>query len=238
MRPRKYATTSEAAIRALAAEGLNFVQMAEKLNVPIGALRTTASVLGIKSGRGHGDTALPLQEWIDRLAAGDTLDELAKDHHGTSRQNIRSALARRGLPTSCRLAVKFKALQAQKESARVAQSAEHLTRNQLAAGSTPAPGTNIAEAALMPLPLTPTQSRVLEFIAQHIVEKQRPPTRQDVARNFGWASPNAAETHIQMLVARGYLAQDSASGQAWRYVRVIRWPDSVAPLIQLATSEV
>jgi len=90
----------------------------------------------------------------------------------------------------------------------------------------------------MPLPLTPTQSRVLEFIAQHIVEKQRPPTRQDVARNFGWASPNAAETHIQMLVARGYLAQDSASGQAWRYVRVIRWPDSVAPLIQLATSEV
>lgn len=115
-RPRKYATTSEAEIRALAAEGLNFVQMAEKLNVPIGALRTTASVLGIKSGRSHGDTALPLQEWIDRLAAGDTLDELAKDHHGTSRQNIHSALARRGLPTSCRLAVKFKALQASKQA--------------------------------------------------------------------------------------------------------------------------
>ena len=115
-RPRKYAVTSEAEIRALAAEGLNFVQMAEKLNVPVGALRITASMLGIKSGRGHGDAALPLQEWIDQLAAGATLDEIGKAHHGTSRQNIYSALERRGLPTSCRLAVKFKALQASKQS--------------------------------------------------------------------------------------------------------------------------
>ncbi len=115
-RPRKHPATSEAEIRALAAEGLTFPQMAEKLNVPIGALRTTASVLGIKSGRGHGDAALPLQAWIDRLAAGETLQELADSHHGTSRQNVYSALARRGLPTSCRLAVKFKALQASKQA--------------------------------------------------------------------------------------------------------------------------
>ena len=115
-RPRKYATTSEAEIRALAAEGLTFPQMAEKLNVPIGALRTTASVLGIKSGRGKGDEALPLQAWIDRLAAGATLQEVADSHHGVSRQAIYSALDRRGLPTSCRLAVKFKALQASKQA--------------------------------------------------------------------------------------------------------------------------
>jgi hypothetical protein len=116
MRPRKYATTSEAEIRALAAEGLTFPKMAERLNVPLGALRITASMLGIKSGRGHGDSALPLQQWVDRLAAGATLDELAQEHHGTSRQNIHAALARRGLPTSCRLAVKFKALQASKQA--------------------------------------------------------------------------------------------------------------------------
>lgn len=145
-RPRKYAVTSEAEIRALAAEGLTFPQMAERLNVPIGALRTTASVLGIKSGRGHGDAALPLQQWIEQLAAGATLEEIGKAHHGTSRQNVYNALARRGLPTSCRHAVKFKALQAQKESARVAQSAEHRTRNALAAGSIPAPGTTQAGA--------------------------------------------------------------------------------------------
>ena len=116
MAKRKYATTSEAEIRALTAEGLNFVQIAERLNLHVTALRVTASVLGIKSGRGHGDSALPLQQWIDRLAAGATLDELAKDHHGTSRQNVYGALARRGLPTSCRLAVKFKALQASKQA--------------------------------------------------------------------------------------------------------------------------
>ena len=114
--PRKYATTSEAEIRALAAEGLTFPQMAERLNVPIGALRTTASTLGIKSGRGHGDAALPLQEWVDRLAAGATLDEIGKAHHDTSRQNIYNALSRRGLPTNCRAAVKFKALQASKQA--------------------------------------------------------------------------------------------------------------------------
>ena len=145
-RPRKYAPTSEAEIRALCAEGLTFVQIAERLAVPVGPLRTVASLLGIKSGRGHGDSALPLQQWIDELAAGATLDDVAKAHHGTARQNIHAALKRRGLPTNCRAAVKFKALQAQKESARVAQSAEHLTRNQLVAGSIPAPGANTVEA--------------------------------------------------------------------------------------------
>ena len=143
---RKYNSTSEAEIRALAAEGLGFPQMAAKLNVPLGALRITASLLGIKSGRGHGDAALPLQAWIDRLAAGETLQELADSHHGTSRQNIHSALNRRGLPTNCRAAVKFKALQAQKESARVTQLAECLTRNQTVAGSIPAPGSNTVVA--------------------------------------------------------------------------------------------
>lgn len=116
-RPRKHPATSEAEIRALAAEGLTFPQMAEKLNVPIGALRTTASVLGIKSGRGHGDAALPLQEWVDRLAAGATLDEIGKAHgRGVSRQSVHNALKRRGLPTNMRAAVKFKAQQASKQA--------------------------------------------------------------------------------------------------------------------------
>jgi hypothetical protein len=115
-RTSKYATTSEAEIRALAAEGLNFSQIAERLNVHVGALRTAASVLGIKSGRGHGDSALPLQQWIDRLAAGETLEEIGRSYHNTSRQNIQSALSRRGLPSSCRAAVKFKALQASKQA--------------------------------------------------------------------------------------------------------------------------
>jgi len=84
-------------------------------------------------------------------------------------------------------------------------------------------------------PLTPTQTRVLEFIAQHIVEKQRPPTRREMAQHFGWASDNAAETHIQALQRGGYIALDGAarSVQAQRYVRVLRWPDSVLPILRV-----
>ena len=36
----------------------------------------------------------------------------------------------------------------------------------------------------MPDDLTPTQSRVLDYIATHIVERQRPPTRKDIAAHF------------------------------------------------------
>lgn len=90
-------------------------------------------------------------------------------------------------------------------------------------------------------PLTPTQTRVLEFIARHITQKQRPPTRREVAHHFGWASDNAAEEVIQRLHQLGHVALEAAArrgGHAQRYVRVIRWPAAVAPLIQLATSEV
>lgn len=138
---RKYSTTSEAELRSLTEQGLTFVQIAERLNLEISMLRATACTLGIKSGRGR-DESLPLQSWVDRLAAGETLQELADSHNGCSRQAIYQALNRRGLPTNCRLAVKFKALQAQKNTAQVAQLAEHLTRNQLVAGSIPALGTN------------------------------------------------------------------------------------------------
>ena len=110
-RPRKHPATSEAEIRALAAEGLTFPQMAEKLNVPIGALRTTASVLGIKSGRRQ-ESNMPALRWVDELAAGATLDELGKAHgRGVSRQAIYVALQRRGLPTNMRAAIKWKTAQ-------------------------------------------------------------------------------------------------------------------------------
>ena len=91
----------------------------------------------------------------------------------------------------------------------------------------------------MPAPLTPTQTRVLEYIAQHITHKQRPPTRREVAQHFGWASDNAADEVIQRLHQLGYVALDAAArrgGHAQRYVRVIRWPAAVPPVIHLSAS--
>lgn len=85
-------------------------------------------------------------------------------------------------------------------------------------------------------PLTPTQSRVLDYIATHIVERQRPPTRKDICRHFGWSAVNAAEEVVQALERKGHIALDQSSeqGQRARYPRVICWPKSVLPLIQLA----
>lgn len=122
-RARKYATTSEAEIRALAAEGLNFVQMAERLNVSVLALRNCASVLGIKSGRGQA-ASLPLQEWIDALADGKKLSAIGATHgRGVKAQAIHNALSRRGLPTNKCAARIFKELQAHKARQASAQTA-------------------------------------------------------------------------------------------------------------------
>ena len=88
-------------------------------------------------------------------------------------------------------------------------------------------------------PLTPTQTRVLRHVAEHIVQWQRPPTRLAIARHFGWASPNAAEEHLQQLVRKGYIELDAAdcnAGRGARYVRVVRWPAAVLPVIHLSAS--
>ena len=88
----------------------------------------------------------------------------------------------------------------------------------------------------MPDDLTPTQSRVLDYIATHIVERQRPPTRKDIAAHFEWASANAAEEVMQALERKGHIVMESANtGSQWsRYPRVIRWPACVQPVLRLA----
>ena len=135
---RKYATTTEAEIRSLTEQGLTFVKIAEKLNLNVQSLRQAASLMGIKSGRLHSET-LPLAEWVDALANGSTLQEIA-DPRAISRQSVYTCLARRGLPTNCRAAVKFKALQASKQQAPVAQLVEQPLCMVQVAGSIPARG--------------------------------------------------------------------------------------------------
>ena len=54
----------------------------------------------------------------------------------------------------------------------------------------------------MPTPLTDRQAQVLRHIAEHIVQWQRPPTRKEISRHFGWSAVNAAEDHIKALASR------------------------------------
>lgn len=51
--------------------------------------------------------------------------------------------------------------------------------------------------------LTPTQANMLTFIRNFSAGSGYPPTRAEISRNFGWASNNAAQDHLNALVKKG-----------------------------------
>ena len=51
--------------------------------------------------------------------------------------------------------------------------------------------------------LTKRQTEILELIKSHIEETGFPPTRAEIARTFGFRSPNAAEEHLRALARKG-----------------------------------
>ncbi len=52
---------------------------------------------------------------------------------------------------------------------------------------------------------TPRQSEILDFIRQSLLESGAPPTREEIARAFGFRSLNAAEQHLQALQKKGLI---------------------------------
>jgi repressor LexA len=54
--------------------------------------------------------------------------------------------------------------------------------------------------------LTGTQQRVFQFLKDHLFLHGSPPTRQEIATHFQWASPNAAECHLRNMAAKGFIA--------------------------------
>ena len=74
--------------------------------------------------------------------------------------------------------------------------------------------------------LTDRQQEILQFIRDTQSHEGRPPTRAEICTAFGFRSPNAAETHLKALAAKG--AIDLAEGRA----RGIRLMESLGlPLI-------
>ncbi|MFK0572722.1 transcriptional repressor LexA [Endozoicomonas sp.] len=51
--------------------------------------------------------------------------------------------------------------------------------------------------------LTKRQTEILELIKSHIEESGFPPTRAEIAKTFGFRSPNAAEEHLRALARKG-----------------------------------
>lgn len=53
--------------------------------------------------------------------------------------------------------------------------------------------------------LTPRQQEVLQLIRDRIEASGLPPTRAEIAQEFGFRSPNAAEEHLKILARKGAL---------------------------------
>jgi len=53
--------------------------------------------------------------------------------------------------------------------------------------------------------LTPRQKQILELIRESIDRRGMPPTRAEIARAFGFRSPNAAEEHLRALERKGMI---------------------------------
>lgn len=53
--------------------------------------------------------------------------------------------------------------------------------------------------------LTPRQQEILQLIRDRIEDTGLPPTRAEIAQEFGFRSPNAAEEHLKVLARKGVL---------------------------------
>ena len=51
--------------------------------------------------------------------------------------------------------------------------------------------------------LTPRQAEIIGMIRRHIERTGMPPTRQEIATELGFRSPNAAEEHLRALARKG-----------------------------------
>jgi len=76
--------------------------------------------------------------------------------------------------------------------------------------------------------LTVRQGEILEFIRSALAESGAPPTREEIARAFGFRSLNAAEQHLQALQKKGLI--DLLAGTS----RGIRLRDSARALGEAA----
>lgn len=68
----------------------------------------------------------------------------------------------------------------------------------------------------MSLELTRRQQEILNFIRDRIAADGMPPTRAEIAAAFGFASPNAAESHLRALAQKGVIRLESGSARGIR----------------------
>ncbi|HRQ59516.1 MAG TPA: transcriptional repressor LexA [Azoarcus taiwanensis] len=64
--------------------------------------------------------------------------------------------------------------------------------------------------------LTQRQREILDFIRETVDNEGRPPTRAEVCQAFGFRSPNAAESHLRALAAKGAIVIEDGRARGIR----------------------
>lgn len=72
--------------------------------------------------------------------------------------------------------------------------------------------------------LTPRQREILDFIKNTLEVLGAPPTRAEISRAFGFASPNAAEDHLKALAKKGAIVLEPGSARGIRLVEQLGLP--------------
>lgn len=75
-----------------------------------------------------------------------------------------------------------------------------------------------------PNELTPRQAEILAFIRDTQQETGGPPTRAEIARAFGFRSPNAAEEHLRALARKGAIALEEGRARGIRLMEALGLP--------------
>jgi repressor LexA len=90
----------------------------------------------------------------------------------------------------------------------------------------------------MPLPVTPKQKEVLDYIVQFINEQGFPPSYREIADGLKLASPSTVHVHVQALRERGFLRANAGSARELEPTeKAVRWGKSVVlPLMGLITA--
>ena len=72
--------------------------------------------------------------------------------------------------------------------------------------------------------LTTRQQEILQLIRDTVEHEGRPPTRAEICTAFGFRSPNAAETHLRALAAKGAIALEEGRARGIRLVEALGLP--------------
>ncbi|MDD3355009.1 transcriptional repressor LexA [Zoogloea sp.] len=72
--------------------------------------------------------------------------------------------------------------------------------------------------------LTPRQQEILRLIRDTVEQEGRPPTRAEICTAFGFRSPNAAETHLRALAAKGVITLEEGRARGIRLMEALGLP--------------